>query len=102
MPNERPVEQPVRPGYWEHESGHVQEAWPDTPPDDVMRHRGWTPLYSQAALDDAVAAERERWEGPVARLWPLLHRLTKGLVFTAERAGEVQADLEALRVLLKA
>ena len=49
-------------------------------------------LYGEAA--DALDAAR--------RLWPLIERSTKGLVFTADRAGEVAADMAALRKALVA
>lgn len=49
-------------------------------------------LYGEAA--DVLDAAR--------RLWPLIERSTKGLVFTAERAGEVAADMAALRGALVA
>lgn len=49
-------------------------------------------LYGEAA--DALDAAR--------RLWPLIERSTKGLVFTADRAGEVMADMAALRKALVA
>lgn len=39
--------------------------------------------------------------GPLRRLWPLFEKATKGYVFTAERAGEVAADMAALRGCLK-
>jgi hypothetical protein len=34
------------------------------------------------------------------RLWPIFERATKGLVFTADRAGEVTADMNTLRAAL--
>lgn len=40
--------------------------------------------------------------GPLRRLWPLFEKSTKGYVFTAQRAGEVAADMEALRKALGA
>lgn len=40
--------------------------------------------------------------GPLRRLWPLFEKATNGYVFTAQRAGEVQADMEALRKALGA
>lgn len=57
---------------------------------------------AEADKAKAVAAERERWKAPTLILWPLTHRITKDLVFTAERAGEVQAAIQQLRELLKA
>lgn len=36
---------------------------------------------------------------PLRRLWPLIERSMNGLVFTADRAGEVAADMAALRRL---
>lgn len=58
-------------------------------------------MMAEAAWDAAVAAERERWE-PLRRLWPLIERGTKDFVFTAEQAGEVAADMAALRKALDA
>jgi hypothetical protein len=49
-------------------------------------------LYGEAA--DVLDAAR--------RLWPLIERSTKGLVFTADRAGEVMADMATLRKALVA
>ena len=39
---------------------------------------------------------------PLRRLWPLIERAMKGFVFTAEKAGEVAADMAALRKCLGA
>ena len=39
---------------------------------------------------------------PLRRLWPLIERATKGFVFTADKAGEVAADMAALRKCLGA
>lgn len=45
----------------------------------------------------AQAAELAALRAALARLWPLLDKATKDYVFTAERAGEVIADMETLR-----
>ncbi len=37
----------------------------------------------------------------LTRLWPALERAMSGLVFTADRAGEVQADMNTLRAHIK-
>ena len=34
---------------------------------------------------------------PLRRLWPLIERSVKGYVFTSDKAGEVAADMAALR-----
>lgn len=39
--------------------------------------------------------------GSLERLWPVLERAMSGLVFTADQAGEVQADMNTLRASLK-
>ena len=46
-----------------------------------------------------LKAERDahRMQFAVRRLWPALERAMAGLVFTADRAGEVQADMNTLR-----
>lgn len=51
----------------------------------------------------ATAAEmhNEALCAALARLWPVLERAMSGLVFTADRAGEVQADMNTLRASLK-
>lgn len=86
-----PVEPSVRPCYWEHESGHLQEAWPDMPPDDVMKHKGWSPLYGQAALNAAVAAALDAREFVHAESSRIYARLA-----SAVRAGSDDATLASL------
>jgi len=46
-----------------------------------------------------LKAERDahRMQFALHRLWPALERAMAGLVFTADRAGEVQADMNTLR-----
>lgn len=46
-----------------------------------------------------LKAERDahRMQFALHRLWPALERAMSGLVFTADRAGEVQADMNTLR-----
>lgn len=46
-----------------------------------------------------LKAERDahRMQFALRRLWPALDRAMAGLVFTADRAGEVQADMNTLR-----
>ena len=46
-----------------------------------------------------LKAERDahRMQFALRRLWPALERAVAGLVFTADRAGEVQADMNTLR-----
>ncbi len=55
-----------------------------------------------AAFEAGRMEERERWEAPTLVLWPLVCRLTNDLVFTADKAGEVQAAIQALQRLLRA
>jgi hypothetical protein len=43
---------PVRPAAWLHESGHLMLAESTTTDAAQLLHRGWAPLYDQAALDD--------------------------------------------------
>ncbi len=56
-----PVQQMVRPRAWvwiDQPSGReVYSGWLDPRPTETSK-----PLYDQAALDAAVAAERERWQ----------------------------------------
>lgn len=46
-----------------------------------------------------LKAERDahRMQFALHRMWPVLERAMAGLVFTADRAGEVQADMNTLR-----
>ena len=46
-----------------------------------------------------LKAERDahRMQFALHRLWPALERAMSGLVFTTDRAGEVQADMNTLR-----
>ena len=46
-----------------------------------------------------LKAERDahRMQFALHRLWPAIERAMSGLVFTADRAGEVQADMNTLR-----
>lgn len=50
---------------------------------------------------DRLTARVAELEGALRRLWPVLDKATKGLVFTAERAGEVVADMNTLRAALE-
>lgn len=58
-------------------------------------------LYEAADELDRLTARVAELEGALRRLWPVLDKATKGLVFTAERAGEVAADMNTLRAALK-
>lgn len=66
------------------------------------------PCFNLPALDAAQVVLREERQsagdalGPLRRLWPLFEKATQGYVFTAERAGEVAADMAALRKALEA
>lgn len=53
------------------------------------------PPAADAVTDDEVMQA-------LRRLWPLIERGTKGFVFTAEKAGEVAADMATLRAALAA
>jgi hypothetical protein len=44
---------------WQLMNDHIYEAWADKYPDDA---KYFQPLYDKAAIDAAVAAERERWQ----------------------------------------
>lgn len=59
------IDQPVRPVSWRREwNGDVSDlgAYVHADSEDELDHDGpWEPLYDQATLDAAVAAERERW-----------------------------------------
>lgn len=46
---------------------------------------------------EALRAERDA----LVRLWPLFEKSTKDYVFTAERAGEVAADMNTLRTAVE-
>jgi hypothetical protein len=56
---------------------------------------------STALYAAALPPVDERMEA-LRRLWPLFERSTKDLVFTADRAGEVAADMATLRAALAA
>lgn len=62
--------------------------------------RNWRPLYT--APQAAQPREPADALNALARLWPLFERSTKGYVFTAERAGEVMADMNKVRAMLAA
>jgi hypothetical protein len=53
-----------------------------------------------ALRQEAAARLRQSEQEPVLeavrRMWPIFEKSTKGLVFTAERAGEVGADMQTL------
>ncbi len=55
-----------------------------------------TALRSAGYLRSAIKAESHTVE-PLRRLWPLIERSVKGYVFTSDKAGEVAADMAALR-----
>lgn len=57
------------------------------------------PMY--AAPPAPQPAEPVALIGALARLWPLLDKATKDYVFTAERAGEVAADMNMLRAAVE-
>lgn len=67
-----PVERPVRPVAWlAPETGQVYRDGDITNPGDwAIPLYPCKPLYDQAALDAAVAAERERWEAPIGAVMP--------------------------------
>ena len=58
--------------------------------DDIAR------AFAAGAQAGAVV-ERQ----PLRRLWPLIERSMKGYVFTGDKAGEVAADMAALRKALE-
>ena len=59
-------------------------------------------MTCQAADElDRLTARVAELEGALRRLWPVFDKATKGLVFTAERAGEVAADMNTLRAALE-
>lgn len=65
--------------------------------------RNWKPLYSPDTIERLT---RERDEAVVVanaaqRLLPILERATKDLVFTADRAGEVSADMSTIRAAIR-
>ena len=45
--------------------------------------------------------ENEALRAALERLWPALERAMSGMVFTADRVGEVQADMNILQASLK-
>ena len=49
----------------------------------------------------AAQIELEGLREALFRLWPAVEKAMAGLVFTADRAGEVQADMNTLRASLK-
>ena len=49
----------------------------------------------------AAQIELEGLREALFRLWPAVEKAMAGLVFTADRAGEVQADMDTLRANLK-
>lgn len=51
-----------------------------------------------AGAQAGAAVERE----PLRRLWPLIERVMKDYVFTGDKAGQVAADMAALRKCLGA
>ena len=62
-----PVDRQVRHRAWWHPQGAgTEDCAENWGPDELVSH-GWEPLYDQAALNAAVAAERERiaknWDG---------------------------------------
>lgn len=63
---------------------------------------GVIPVCREAADElDRLTARAAELEGALRRLWPVFDKSTKGLVFTAERAGEVAADMNTLRAALE-
>lgn len=59
-------------------------------------------IFDEAADElDRLTARVAELEGALRRLWPVFDKATKGLVFTAERAGEVAADMNTLRAALE-
>jgi hypothetical protein len=57
-----------------------------------------TPLYAHPApAEPSVTAAAM---DALRRLWPLIERGTRGFVFTADKAGEVAADMAALRAAM--
>lgn len=59
-------------------------------------------IFDEAADElDRLTARVAELEGALRRLWPVFDKATKGLVFTAERAGEVAADMNTLRAELE-
>jgi hypothetical protein len=45
--------------------------------------------------------QAENMREPLRRLWPLIERGIKDYVFTGDKAGEVAADMAALRAIMK-
>lgn len=86
-----PVEQPVRPRawigpVWQLMNDSIYEAWAKKYPDDA---RHYAPLYDQATLDAAVAAERERWTLLLAEKWHAGHGMGQTL---AQYMGMTDAE----------
>ena len=99
----------------------LPEMWRDSEPsvavatlaaeNEALKREAHT--WSKAA--EHYAKDAERWHGELqrdafdqlrmrialTRLWPALERAMSGLVFTADRAGEVQADMNTLRAHIK-
>jgi hypothetical protein len=70
-------------------------------PDLVGMKDQWPEILRFArAVIDADRKARQQEAQALARLWPLFERATKDLVFTAERAGEVMADMNTLRAAI--
>lgn len=90
-----PVERVVRPRAWAH-GAHIAMPWPDMPEPDVMRAKGWTALYDQAALDAAIAAADREWyaklEHADARVEALSKALREALEFQSAKDGPTIHD----------
>ena len=62
-------------------------------PEHVALNAAWAAWQARAALPQQA-------QEALTRLWPLFERATKDLVFTADRAGEVMADMNTLRAAI--
>ena len=90
----------------------AQDAVNETPNDFghmKRRNEALTRLIEARKAARAVLAQGEGWVmvpkdavDSLERLWPFIEKATKGCVFTAQKAGEVAADMQTVRAMIAA
>lgn len=94
-------------GEWNARAALPQQAQ-EAPSDDLRELGKWLNEEPNRPIDRSALARVLAWaqvsapqqQEALTRLWPLFERAIKDLVFTADRAGEVMADMNTLRAAI--